>query len=606
VKTEFSTFRKRVGSAVQRALTAAAVCACVLYASVAEADTILAPDIADPTDNKYEALVSSVLGTHTDEACRAPEAPDKELSQFWKTTLALGCAQKDCSSFVYTPQNHQRIESLMPNASDKILMDAIAKYASLKNVEMQDFLSDTVEQIFSNSELSSNEQLKIYHTLVPLLEHHAFESGDAVWFKKLQSIRRTLNQYINKNAVIRCTYTEDAQNLIRLSLPVTTWALGTPFYPRYETVSEQNVELSGSNLVCEIDYVPETFIEAGQACAQSLSLLKTALDDLHFALRVQDQDSIDATSDALILSLHRTREEMGWASGFNTKWSSNDRTDVACRLYTVSLQLLSQDRMVMAMRLDEAAKGLIPGYNFYARLSSNEKCMARLNKTYKETLSLAYEEHVDAYRWVVQNFSADKRKKLDKAFASWTKKLKPAPARFRRLVASFTALSLGDFTRAAQFSEGIELKLNRANNPQIFGYDLVMQYLRGTAPEDSELLSRLNDMAQKSASHMFSSLSAAHGFMSAAQKKAAFKTVSNFSVALAPQSAAIFAAKYWTEISVLLNQTNMLRTGVWALNQAWYAWTPAMRASVAKQLVSKCAELNDESCVREAMAKFGE
>ncbi len=589
MKTMDATLQKRL----MKVLRLASAIVGMFFPALSSANTIFDVDIPEPAENPYEALVSSILGTKP-AACRSPQIPSEEIMQFWKTTLDLNCADKKCSAFVYSPQSISRLQSLMEKASDQFLVDAVSQYAARKNVDVQDFLSDTVEQIFSVSGISSRERLAYYKALIPLLERHAMESGDSVWFKKMQAIHQSLDQHVHDRTLIRCTYVEDTDQRMQVAFDVTDWASGKAFVPFYSVPEEKVMHHDALNLGCEV-----TFVQSSDVCSFSSSTLKSALDDMHFALRARDQDAVEGSGDALLMAIQQTREELGWAAGFNPNWSHQDLSDISCRLQVVTLQLLSQDRVVMAARLDRAFKQLIPGYNFYTQLVSTEKCSSKLRGTYKEAIAQAYEEHSDVYHWILQNFSADKRKKLDKSFASWTKKVKPAPARFRRLAASFTALSLGEIERAGRFADGIELKLNRFNNPQIFGYEFGMLYARGNAPGEAELMSRLNDLAQKSVSHMYSSLCFAYDFMSASEKTLAFKSASNFSLTLSPRSAAIFSAKYWSTLVRSLNQAKTLRTGIWVLNQAWYAWTPAIRARVAKQLVRWCVELEKEDCVQQ-------
>ena len=603
-RREMAFFSKR--QRTKRGRRAASILAVVANLVLVPSSALSAPDtdLFEGEDGGVRALEMLVTTIFGQKALRASEALPEEvrgpLAQFWQSTLSLDCADKQCSTLRYTPESMARIYGLATREKDRAFLGLLTAYEEGKVLAQSDYLVEDINALFERGELSEREKLAIYAGAIPLLEQHALGSGDAVYFKKLQSVSETLSMHgYRTDQTVICSYVEDENMTFEVAFELSGWATGRPIEPEYRIISGDTEQLS--TLACRIDGQTN---EVGTRPRDALRSVFSASDALLNGLIARDQDTIDVSGSELLMAMNYARDELGWATGFTSTWKEEDAQGLTCKLLTLELQLLSQDRLVLAARIDGGLKALVPGIDFYRQLSKTEKCLGSLKGAYKDALKNAYEEHEDAYQWGLKNYAPDMRKRIDKAFASWTKRQKPAPAKFRREIASFTALSLGDRARAGAYALGMTRKLNRSNNPQVYGYDLAMMYARGETIEVEELQLRLHEMGLKSASHMFDTMSFARRFMSSQQAKEAVSVLRNFSPSLAPISSAMLISEYDEVLTGELSEENSVKTRIWALEHAWNAWRAADREAYANKILSDCRRLNDEGCIRQLSKRY--
>ena len=202
------------------------------------------------------------------------------------------------------------------------------------------------------------------------------------------------------------------------------------------------------------------------------------------------------------------------------------------------------------------------------------------------------------------NFAPKKRPKIEKAFTAWTKKTKPAVAKVRRGIASFMALTLGDLALAGQFSKDMTAKLSRANNPQIFGYDFAMTYIRDEVMGDEELESCLDALYQKSAAHMYDTLTFARQYMKQNSRKQAVAAAESFHAAPSPVAAALFHAAYLEEITADMTPEDEIHLRLWTFDHARYAWRGWEREKYARQTLALCCQTGYMACVEHLASSF--
>ena len=553
----------------------------------------------DSGQEQYETFVSSLFGRRALHHDRIEDASTQALElEFWIDTLAFDCGTKDCTKIKRSDESMWRIMGLATQGRSQAVMRLLEVYATNGSVAQSDFMEDDIEALFEDTTLTSSERIHVYAALIPLLKKYAIQSNDQVRLKKLQAAEATFEAHgISMQQRLECMYVVDEAKTLWIRFPLSEWAFKKEFVPETGTMlTPSQTEVS---LFCRVD---DGITFAGsQPTAQELH---QAIDVLHQAVASRDQDAIDMAGNGLLMALGQAREEFGWAVALNPSWRDEDLKALECKIHTVMIQLLAQDRLVLASRLDAAMQTLFPQTRFYDRLRQTASCFSKLKGSYRTLLRSEYDAYASAYEWVLTHFEPKKRPKIEKAFASWTKRAKPMVGKVRRAVASFTALSLGDRALAGKFSKDVTKGLARATNPQVYGYDLAMKYVRGEVLDDNALTAQLDALYQKSAAHMFDTLTFARQFMEKEKRQQAVSVATAFQAAPAPKAAAIFSATYMEELSSSLSHETFIRFSIWTIDHARYVWRGVEREKFARQIATRCLENGDVACVRHVSDRF--
>ena len=546
---------------------------------------------------RFETLVTSILGRRALLDKRPQAAMEDEL-QFWMDTLALQCKTNACDAFEWTDDSLWRVMGLADDARSQALTRMLEAYAAGTGTAVEQFMLQDVDALFDDDTLTAQDKIYVYAALIPLLKKHAIRSNDQVRFKKLQATGETFSAHeIPTEQAIECQYAVDEVRTLWVRFPIYDWVMRHGFEPKVGVrVTPENLNTS---LSCHVVVDEDSLSSEG-----SFEKLGHAIEALHQAVYSRDQDSIDMAGNGLLMAMRYVREERGWAFAWNPSWKGENLEVLQCKLHAVMLQLLAQDRYVLAALLDGEMGKLFPVTRFYDRLQETQACVSKLKGSYRSLLQSEYAVNSAAYEWVLANFSPKKRPKIEKAFAAWTKKTKPMVAKVRRGIASFMALSQGEFALAGAFAKGMTDNLSRANNPQVFGYDFAMVYLRGDEMTDAELALRLDALYQKSAAHMYDTLTFARRFMDKNARKQAVAAAGLFHVAPAQVAAALYQAAYLDEITADMSAENEIHWRLWTFDHARYAWRGGEREAFARQTLSLCCKTANMACVEHLSTVF--
>ena len=541
---------------------------------------------------RYETLVSSLFGRRALRHTLAADADEAgQIRAFWMETLAFDCKTRACTQFQWSDESLWRVMGLSADARSQALMTLLSAYASGARTATDGFMEQEIQTLFENIELPAQDRLDVYAAMIPLMKQHAVRSNDQIRFKKLQAAETTFGAHaIPTDMAVECRYGADEARTLWIRFPVYDWVLRHGFEPEVgimETPAESLV-----SLFCQV-VAPDSLLAEIQADHG----LDQAVGALHQALASRDQDSIDMSGNSLLMAIRQAREERGWAVPFNPFWRGKDLKALLCRCHTLMLQLLAQDRFVMASRLDAALGELFPGTEFYARLKETASCLTRLDGSYHTLLRSEYETNASVYDWVLTHFDIKKRAKIEKTFADWTRRIKPNVRKVRRGIASFTAWTIGERALAGKFAQNMTDRLSRANNPQVYGYDLAMAYVRGEVLSEQDLAQRLDALYQKSPAHMFDTLTFARQFMREDERRMAASLATAYHVSPAPVAAAVFQAAYIDEITRNVSPETSIRVRLWTLELARYAWRGAERERFAEQLLALCRKAGHQACV---------
>lgn len=553
----------------------------------------------DRTLEQYETFVSSLFGRRAlhHEPVEDVSTQARQL-EFWMDTLAFDCGSKDCTRIKWSEESMWRIMGLATPGRSQAMMRLLEVYVTNGSVAQSDFMEDDIEALFEDTTLTSSDRIHTYAALLPLLKKYALQSNDQVRLKKLQGAEETFEAHgISTRQRLECMYVVDEAHTLWIRFPLSVWASQKAFVP--ETGTMLTPSQTDVSLFCRL---ADTTTLAGSL--PTTQVLHQAIEVLHQAVAARDQDAIDMAGNGLLMALGQAREELGWAVALNPAWRDENLKALECQLHTVMVQLLAQDRLVLAARLDAAMQTLFPQTRFYDRLRQTPACLTMLKGSYRTLLRSEYEANASAYEWVLIHFEPKKRPKIEKAFASWTKRIKPMVGKVRREIASFTALSLGERALAGKFSKDVTKGLARATNPQVYGYDLAMMYVRGEGLDDKAMTARLDALYQKSAAHMFDTLTFARQFMESTQRQQAVALATAFQAASAPKAAAVFSATYMEELSKSLSREAIIRLSIWTIDHARYVWRAVEREKFARQTASLCLENSDVACVGHIAERF--
>ena len=277
--------------------------------------------------------------------------------------------------------------------------------------------------------------------------------------------------------------------------------------------------------------------------------------------------------------------------------------DAFCTVFGIYLVALSQDRFAELHSVEQQLKRIYRD-NFVDRLIKYKSCTADSNPTIAAQAQSLWENDGELYTWITTHFRGKARQKLDKTFRQWTKPRKLAITQPRRMIAAWTAWTLGDYERAYRFSEGMTHKKPRIVHPQIHAFDTMLK-LSNSIPIDRESLeSYIRTTMLKTPSLPYQSFTAVAGIVGESDKKLIAQAMQSYSPAIAPTAAAQFFVAYSDAFEANLTPKQIVEIGTWIDTELSASESPCTTTKRRLAWVAQAAQIGDFATIAKRSQYF--
>ena len=277
--------------------------------------------------------------------------------------------------------------------------------------------------------------------------------------------------------------------------------------------------------------------------------------------------------------------------------------DAFCTVFGIYLVALSQDRFAELHSVEQQLKRIYRN-NFVDRLIKYKSCTADSNPTIAAQAQSLWENDGELYTWITTHFRGKARQKLDKTFRQWTKPRKLAITQPRRMIAAWTAWTLGDYERAYRFSEGMTNKKPRIVHPQIHAFDTMLK-LSNSIPIDRESLeSYIRTTMLKTPSLPYQSFTAVAGIVGESDKKLIAQAMQSYSPAIAPTAAAQFFVAYSDAFEANLTPKQIVEIGTWIDTELSASESPCTTTKRRLAWVAQAAQIGDFATIAKRSKYF--
>ena len=277
--------------------------------------------------------------------------------------------------------------------------------------------------------------------------------------------------------------------------------------------------------------------------------------------------------------------------------------DAFCTVFGIYLVALSQDRFAELHSVEQQLKRIYRD-NFVDRLIKYKSCTADSNPTIAAQAQSLWENDGELYTWITTHFRGKARQKLDKTFRQWTKPRKLAITQPRRMIAAWTAWTLGDYERAYRFSEGMTNKKPRIVHPQIHAFDTMLK-LSNSIPIDRESLeSYIRTTMLKTPSLPYQSFTAVAGIVGESDKKLIAQAMQSYSPAIAPTAAAQFFVAYSDAFEANLTPKQIVEIGTWIDTELSASESPCTTTKRRLAWVAQAAQIGDFATIAKRSQYF--
>ena len=277
--------------------------------------------------------------------------------------------------------------------------------------------------------------------------------------------------------------------------------------------------------------------------------------------------------------------------------------DAFCTVFGIYLVALSQDRFAELHSVEQQLKRIYRN-NFVDRLIKYKSCTADSNPTIAAQAQSLWENDGELYTWITTHFRGKARQKLDKTFRQWTKPRKLAITQPRRMIAAWTAWTLGDYERAYRFSEGMTNKKPRIVHPQIHAFDTMLKLSNSIQIDRESLESYIRTTMLKTPSLPYQSFTAVAGIVDESDKKLIAQAMQSYSPAIAPTAAAQFFVAYSDAFEANLTPKQIVEIGTWIDTELSASESPCTTTKRRLAWVAQAAQIGDFATIAKRSQYF--
>lgn len=511
-------------------------------------------------------------------------------------SATIKCADGDCA---------QLIESLDRYAPDtetalRFGIDSMKQIRDNQAVTREDLLVEELDAFFNSDALSAQEKLAIYIELLPELIAHASMSDATITARNLYASYQSLRRAPNAQSLrIVCRQT-DEEKIIDIAFDFDVLKNETAAYDSHvELYCPEPEPLPIATVSTPAHYIPRPDTAQNAIICRSTTIPYRSKTDfgliesqLAMALRTKDNAAISRG----LIELSQALESL--ANRFE-----HLPDDAFCTVFGIYLVALSQDRFAELHSVEQQLKRIYRD-NFVDRLIKYKSCTADSNPTIAAQAQSLWENDGELYTWITTHFRGKARQKLDKTFRQWTKPRKLAITQPRRMIAAWTAWTLGDYERAYRFSEGMTNKKPRIVHPQIHAFDTMLK-LSNSIPIDRESLeSYIRTTMLKTPSLPYQSFTAVAGIVGESDKKLIAQAMQSYSPAIAPTAAAQFFVAYSDAFEANLTPKQIVEIGTWIDTELSASESPCTTTKRRLAWVAQAAQIGDFATIAKRSQYF--
>ena len=470
---------------------------------------------------------------------------------------------KNADQFHVTPRTDaaSRIQSL---GQDEVIVQLLNLYQALSRRSAGSFEEhdETFDVFFDipNDTISAHDKTIIWATVLPMLIAHANQSGDYLTAKKLNAAYRTLKlHWSNTRFDIICTQTDDI-SFANMQFPLTALTSGGPVDIHGGARCLQNNQ---SNIITDN---PQTELSCTVIEAVS-PVQQTALDEILvktlWGLNQKDTEDIAVGMGEIQDNLKVWSQNEDLASKWDENWLDPQISAMMCRMMTIELKALELHRFVEISRLEHQIGQIFKGATFYKRLKLYLNCSTDPDADFAQ----AYAQQIQSYRsefdWIIKHFSPKNRKKFDKAFQTWTRKISKAVEIHRRLLAGLVAWSEGNYAKATLYIGDITDKRSIISHPQLYSLNLLLQKKKKKTLSQETLAYYSRVMLLKMPALMYQTLTEAGRFLNKESRREVVAAVRQYTPSLVPHEIAKFYLAYENEFKSSMTPEQCISFDVW-------------------------------------------
>ena len=471
-----------------------------------------------------------------------PNCVEADISDFnqnaeWMTLLGF-MPLEDENTFAASANTYKDILALSQDPALDKLIALFEEYLGNSSVAEQDHLDDAIDKMFETPSLNQMDKIRIFLTLKPFLLDHARNSGDMIASRKLQDKANSMQRLWNQQFDIVC-----ADNTRVLRFPVSLLVEGTKVWDGLLEAQKCNGTQLPQALTCK------TYATDVLGWDNSL---EHSLEDALWALNQKDNEFTILAMGQLGRVLKRRQADDGT--------QAIQDANTLCQFQTIEMLALEQTRFAELAALEQALQHA-SGTSFYDRLKLQASC--KLEGNFASTFARLKNDHASSLKWLSDNFDPKKGKKRSKAVSAWLKKGTKYVRFSRRMWASWTAWSLGDYVQAAEFAGDVMEGKTRLVHPQLYSYDLMLKAIRRDFPPLENLQTYTRLMNLKSPALVYQTLSQAARWLTPSEKKSVVEAVVAYSPSQASSVAADFYMAYREQLRARMSPSHRVAVDAW-------------------------------------------
>ncbi len=575
-----------------------------------------------------------------------------------RRSATIKCADGDCA------QLFEALERYAPKTETALRfgIDSMKQIRDNQAVTREDLLSEELDAFFNSDALTAQEKLAIYIEILPELIAHASLSDATVTARNLYASYQSLRRAPNAQSLrIVCRQTDEEKivdiafdfdvlknepaaydshvelycpkpeplPIATVSMPATDIAINespakidssttasaiaineSPAKIDSSTPSSQTPSTISDKHAIVGDSEPLSVAQA-QKCTPRPDTAQNAIVCRSTTIPYRSKTNFGLIESQLAMAL-RTKDNAAISRGLIELSQALESLanrfehlpdDAFCTVFGIYLVALSQDRFAELHSIEQQLKRIYRD-NFVDRLIKYKSCTTDSNPAIAAQAQSLWENYGELYTWITTHFRGKARQKLDKTFRQWTKPRKLAITQPRRMIAAWTAWTLGDYERAYRFSEGMTNKKPRIVHPQIHSFDAMLK-LSNSIPIDRESLeSYIRTTMLKTPSLPYQSFTAVAGIVGESDKKLIAQAMQSYSPAVAPTAAAQFFVAYSDAFEANLTPKQIVEIGTWIDTELSASESPCTTTKRRLAWVAQAAQIGDFAAIAKRSQYF--
>ncbi len=442
------------------------------------------------------------------------------------------------------------------------LLDEYWHYLQVFDVSSGYTGEDMFSSLDDDTELSSNEKTSIVQTIYPLFIYHSANINDVVALRKYRAIYRSYERiWPNRRMNIVCQHDEKAIKFDVFSLIPGAALTGEMIEPQINLCAGDRAGVQEC-LNPEDSVICYSLIERSHT-NHSEKRIELLLSEVLFALQSKDNDLITDVLDELSGNLEGLYGRYHINASWNRHYDHAPLSKWLCEFQVITLMLLEQHRFAELSRFERVVQKIYPGATFYRRLNMESICAREMSKAFSDEYERLNTDYGSLYSWVRRQYSEKHIKKLEKSFASWTKKGSAAVLLSRRLIVAWTLWSDGKYEQAGAYAGDVSAQKSRIVHPQLHSFEMMLKAIRKEEIPQELLETYIRVVYLKNPSLVYETLSEAGRWFSKGDRQFIVDNMIRYSPGVASSAAARFFLEYESELRSQIEPGQLAQIDAW-------------------------------------------